>query len=70
MPAPLTPPILAELVAAHRIFLKRKRQEFEDWCNEVAEEIDLREAKRREAEEFLRWIEETAREIDSPIDLE
>ena len=46
MPAvpPSTPPILAQLVKAHRAFIEKKRveREYLDWLLQVADEIDAR----------------------------
>ena len=72
--APCTPSVLALLVAAHNEFKKRKRLEFELWCNTVADEIDARNSvlRRRKAaeEEFFAWCNAVADDIDSPVDLE
>ena len=64
--APVTPPILADLVAAHRLFIARRQAaSHTQWLIQVADEIDARIARERAARaEHIRWIIREAAHID------
>ena len=62
--APATPPVLAELIAAHRLFIARRRAAAHiQWLIQVADEIDARIA-REAREEHVRWLLQQAAHID------
>ena len=62
--APATPPVLAELISAHRLFIARRRAAAHTQrLIQVADEIDAciaREAR----EEHVRWLLQQAAHID------
>ena len=67
IPAPATPPVLSKLLAAHSIFVTRKRKEreaFLEWCILEAEEVD----KRARARSHYDWLISAAEEVDALAD--
>ena len=69
IPAPATPPILVELVAAHAVFVTRKRKEREEYAAWLVAEADRVDRRAR----YVAWLVATANQIDcdlSPRDLD
>ena len=68
VPAPATPPVLNELITAHRVFVERKRAEREraeiEWRLQVAAQIDSERVAAAAHDSHIEWILYEAAIID------